>query len=312
MPAGVGFRSPVSMTRTTWASSTLVACPWLSPSHAPSASARATRANRSAAGRRLTAVLRPPAEDQLLQIRQHRPETDDEQPADDEARDTRERADDDVQRPHALRADEAAGAHDRDERVRQEQADDEGEEDHDPGGPGDAGDPREEQRLRARLGADAVDHADAERGARAVLRRMRGGSVLVSVDARLQRVPGVAREIEDEHPAAAQPEVALAAEVLHDRIDHPDAEQHQRDTYDLLEDRVDPVREDGAERERQNSEDQDDRRVTERVERCEADGMPLLVREARFTERVHRARPARRMLVHVPAHLARVVAMRWR
>src|SRR5438132_11358678 len=114
---GVGFRSPVSITRTTCASSTLVPCPWFNPSHPVNVSAAATRVIRNAASNRFTALLGPAAEEQLLQIRQHRPETDDEQPADDEARDARERADDDVQRPHALRSDEAAGAHDRDERI---------------------------------------------------------------------------------------------------------------------------------------------------------------------------------------------------
>src|SRR5439155_9526343 len=112
MPVGDGFRSPVSITRMTCASSTLVPCPWFNPSHPVSTSAAATRVIRSAASTRFTALLGPAAEEQLLQIRQHRPETDDEQRADHETRHARERADDDVQRPHALRSDEAAGAHD--------------------------------------------------------------------------------------------------------------------------------------------------------------------------------------------------------
>src|SRR5207249_6324755 len=120
-------------------------------------------------------------EDELLQVRQHRSETDDEQRADREAGHTRERANDDVQRPHALGADEAARTDHRDERVREEQAHDEREKDDDPSGPGDAGDPREEQRLRPRFGADTVDHPNAERGARTDRKSTRLNSSHVSI-----------------------------------------------------------------------------------------------------------------------------------
>ncbi len=87
-----------------------------------------------------------------------------------------------------------------------------------------------------------MDHPDPERGAWTVLRRVRRRAVLVSVDARLERVPAVACEIEDEHPATAHPELTFAAHVLHHRIDHPRTEQNERHADEPLQDRIDPAR----------------------------------------------------------------------
>jgi hypothetical protein len=134
--------------------------------------------------------------------------------------------------------------------------------------------------------------------------------MFVSVDARLQRVPAVAREVEDQHPAAAQPELALAAEVLHHRVDDPGTQEEERHADDLLEDRIDPIRQDRAERQRQDAQQQDDRRVAQRVERCESDRVALLVGETRLSERVRRTRSTRSVLVHVRSHLAGVVTVR--
>ena len=109
------------------------------------------------------------------------------------------------------------------------------------------------------------------------------------MDPGLQRAPPVADEIEDEHPAAANAEFPFAAQVLIHGEEHPCAEKHEGQSDDLLEYRVHPRWEDRAKQERGDAEDEHDEGVTERVERREPDGVPLLVREARLRERVHRA-----------------------
>ena len=50
--------------------------------------------------------------------------------------------------------------------------------------------------------------------------------------------------------------------------------------------------------------------MSERIQRRESDRMALLMGETRLAERVRRTRSACRVLVHVRAHLARVVAVR--
>ena len=66
-----------------------------------------------------------------------------------------------------LAGDEPGRRDDHDERVRDEQADDEREHHRDAeAGPGRAADGGDDQDLRARLGADPVDHPDAEGGPR--------------------------------------------------------------------------------------------------------------------------------------------------
>src|SRR2546426_910682 len=206
------------------------------------------------------------AEEHLLKVGKGCAETADEEDADEEAAKPRDKADDDVDRPQALRPDESRGADDRDEGVRGEQSDDEREQDHDPGDAGDAGDAGKEQRLRAGLRADAVDHSHTERGLRTVLGRVDRRRVLVAVDARLQGAPAVADEVEDEHPSAPKPELTLAAQVLVDGEEYPDTEQDERYADDLFEDRIDPGRQHRAEEERGNPKDQDDEGVAERVD----------------------------------------------
>src|SRR4029077_2347144 len=172
------------------------------------------------------------AEEDLLQVRQGGPESADEKDPDEQTAEPGDEADDDVDSSQPLRADESRRAHHGDEGVRHKESEDEREKDHDPGDARDSGDAGEEQGLRAGLGADAVDHPDAEPRLLAVLRRGDRGRVLVAVDARLQRAPAVANEIENEHPAAAEAELALAAQVLIDGEEHQSAEQHERHTDD--------------------------------------------------------------------------------
>jgi len=113
--------------------------------------------------------------------------------------------------------------------------------------------------------------------------------VLVAVDPPLEPVPEVADAVEDEHPAAAHPELALPAHVLDHRDEDPDPEQQQRHADHALEDRIDPGRQHRAEQQRRDAEDQDDARVPDRVQAREADRVPLLVRELRVGEDVERS-----------------------
>ena len=73
-------------------------------------------------------------------------------------------------------------------------------------GAGRAADGRDQQDLRPGLGADPVDHPDAERRPRPVRAHLERLDVLVAVDPRLEAAPGVADAVEDQHPAAAEPE----------------------------------------------------------------------------------------------------------
>ena len=164
--------------------------------------------------------------------------------------------------------------------------------------------------MGAGLGADAVDHPDPERGLRPVLGGMDRGRVLVAVDARLERAPAVANEVEDEHPAAAEAELALAAKVLINGEEHPHSKQDEGHSDDPLEDRVDPRRKHRAEQERGDPENEHDRGVPECVERGEADGVALLVCEPGFSEGVHRTCAGGRVLVLVAAQLGGFVAVR--
>src|SRR5437868_973345 len=76
---------------------------------------------------------------------------------------------------------------------------------------GRAADGGNDQHLAAGLGADAVDHADAEGGARAVLVDLHVAvRVAVAAHSVLQPVPAVPDEREHQHPAAAQLEVGVA------------------------------------------------------------------------------------------------------
>src|SRR5207247_3050610 len=117
--------------------------------------------------------------------------------------------------PFALgRRDEPGGAHDRHDRVRDEQADQESAQRNDPSqlafGPNCACD---YERLRARFSADAVDRADANRSANAVLPDFVYVLMRVPEKPLTQSAPQIAHARKDQHPAAAQPEIALAAEV---------------------------------------------------------------------------------------------------
>src|SRR5206468_8715501 len=159
------------------------------------------------------------------------------------------------------------------------------------------GDARKEQGLRPRLRADSVDHPYPEGRLRPVLRRVDGRRVLMAVDARLKSTPAVADEVEDEHPAAAKPELALAAQVLVDREEHPHAEQDERYTDDLFEYRIDPSRQHRTKKERGDPQDEYHEGMAERVKRREPDGVTLLVREPRLRERVHGTGSLGRMLV---------------
>src|SRR4029077_5506659 len=153
------------------------------------------------------ALVSAAAEQELLEIRERGPEPGDEEQTDDQARDAGDRADDPVEGAEPLGADEPGGTGDGDQGVRDEQADDERREDDDALGAGHAGDAREQQGLRTGLGADAVDHSDAERGLRSVLRRVRDRLVLMTVDPRLEPVPRVPDAVEDEPPPAPHAEL---------------------------------------------------------------------------------------------------------
>src|SRR5919201_2067348 len=137
---------------------------------APPHEARAAAAMMVARSRMPLRLFRAAAEKHLLEIRKSCAQTADEEDANEEAAEPGDEADDDVERTHPLRADESRGAHDRYERVGGEEADHKGEKDHDPGHMADSGDPREEECLGPGLGPDAVHHANAARGRRAVRR----------------------------------------------------------------------------------------------------------------------------------------------
>ena len=84
------------------------------------------------------------AEEDLLQVRESRTETADEEHADEETAEARDEANHNVHRAETLSADESRRADHGDERVRHEQTHHEREQDHDPGDAGDTGDAREE------------------------------------------------------------------------------------------------------------------------------------------------------------------------
>src|SRR6476661_10418483 len=103
----------------------------MKPPPAPMSVPSVPMPNPSATKPAAASTLGPTAEQQLLQVRQRGAEPGDEEEPDDQAREACDSADDHVQGPQALRADESRRACHRDQRVRDEQPDDEGAEDDD-------------------------------------------------------------------------------------------------------------------------------------------------------------------------------------
>ena len=91
---------------------------------------------------------------------------------------------------------------------------------------------------------------DVPRAVRAHLQRL---DVLVPVQARLEEAPAVADAVEHEHPAAAQPERRHRRGVAIERVQDPEPEDDQGEADDAAHDRVDPVRQQRAERRAQPS-----------------------------------------------------------
>ena len=180
--------------------------------------------------------------------------------------------------------------------------------------PADGGD---QQGLRPGLRPDAVDHPHAERRPVAVRAHLQRGDVLVPVEARLEAAPAVAGAVEDEHPAAAQPELRPVAQVLPERDEDPDPEEQEREADDPAHDRVHPVGQDRAEREREHPEREHDEGVPQGVQRAQDDRVALLADEPRAPDADPRQAGHRRDggpagLVHRPSRSSRRASARGR
>ena len=127
----------------------------------------------------------------------------------------------------------------------------------------------------------AVDHADAERRARPVGAHLERLDVLVAVHAGLETPPCVADAVEDEHPPAPEPERVTGPGVAVDGVEDPGAEAEEGDADDATHDRVEPVGQERAERERGDPEGDDDGAVTEGVQRAQPDRLELVGRQER-------------------------------
>src|SRR4029078_5069737 len=104
------------------------------------------------------------------------------------------------------------GADEHDREVRDEQAEDEGEQHRDAeSGARRATDRGDPQDLGARLGPDPADHPDPERRPGAVRAHLERLDMLVAVEAGLDEAPAVPDDVEHEHPAAAEAEAFTAA-----------------------------------------------------------------------------------------------------
>ena len=114
--------------------------------------------------------------------------------------------------------------------------------------------------------------------------------------------------VEDQHPAAPEPERLAGAGVAVHRVEHPGAEHDQGHADDAGHDRVEPVRQERPEREGCDPESDDDRAVAEGVERPEADGLDLVPGQERLPRRAWPLR-ARGSPRPVPTSWARTSAL---
>ena len=105
--------------------------------------------------------------------------------------------------------------------------------------------------------------------------------MLVAVEPRLEPAPAVADRVEHEHPATPQPEPLAGPRVAVDRVHHPQAEGDEGQPDDPAHHRVEPLGQQRAERDGGQPEGDDDRAVTERVERAQPDGIGLPGQEPR-------------------------------
>src|SRR6187401_3632855 len=101
----------------------------------------------------------------------------------------------------------------------------------------------------------------------------------MAVQSSAHPAPRIAHAVEDEHPAAAQAERLAATRVAIDGVQDPDTEEDEGQADDAAHDRIEPVREDGAEGECRDSEGDDHGAVTERIQRPELHGLELLAIE---------------------------------
>ena len=105
--------------------------------------------------------------------------------------------------------------------------------------------------------------------------------MLVAVHPGLEATPAIADAVEHEHPPAPEPERVPGPGVAIHGVEDPRAESEQREPDDPTHDRVQPVGEERAERERGDPEGDDHRTVTQRVQRAQPDGLDLVGREER-------------------------------